>query len=306
MTSIYEDADYRQQPPTRTPTPDTPWSQLEPSPSPVTPSVWGPSPSPSPVTVVAVVNPSPRSRILGPGQIRILGSSHSPRHDRNRGRGRSRSPCEGRGEGCYRSRSPRRPLQPITPNRAVELTRDDRVAIRALRDNTDFSILKIARLLDVTYRQVQWALSGPLTPRKQRPRKGKLSDEQLQQLKLFLDEDVMNRTIAWQDLRFFVPGFEFVGVRAITTGLRQLGYSRVKRKRKCLSNPQVRAARVRMCRQLLARRPRPSDWLNFPIAFSDETWAKNSMTGVKWLTVHETEDENTFNLLRHRGNGWMF
>ncbi|KAL6789394.1 hypothetical protein J3E68DRAFT_114110 [Trichoderma sp. SZMC 28012] len=204
MTEIYQDPDCRQQPPSHTPTPSTPPAQLlteTPSPStsslilrfdrsPITPSV---SPSPPPGPRARALDLSPRSRLLGPIQT-------PPHQDQDRGR--SRSPYQDRSQGHYRSQSPRQPRQPLQPvvaNRvnAPGVNRDDKVAIQTLRDHTEYTMAEISRLLGFTQRQVQYALQdGPLTPQKRPAKKGKLSDEQLRELKAFLDEDFRHRTIA--------------------------------------------------------------------------------------------------------------
>lgn len=68
----------------------------------------------------------------------------------------------------------------------------------------------IATACSFTQRQVQYALTGPLTPQKSKPKSWcyRVSDELLEQLRDFLAEDPAYRDIARQDIRFFVSGFE--------------------------------------------------------------------------------------------------
>ncbi|KJZ71249.1 hypothetical protein HIM_09392 [Hirsutella minnesotensis 3608] len=237
-----------------------------------------------------------------PSPISLSSCSSSPSRDRSRSPSRA-SPIP------IRTRSPLRELQQQLGQQLVrskEVTRDDKVGIRALHTHTGWSHSQIGAATGFTRRQVQRAISGPLTPRKIRRRRSTLTVERLQQLQEFLDEDPLNRDINWQDLRFFVPGFEGIGITAITRALEQLGYSRRRKKKAPKSTQAIRTKRLDMARLLLQQRPEPEDWINAPILFSDETWARNTATGVKWVTIHETEDPASFQLLRHKGKGWMF
>ena len=55
---------------------------------------------------------------------------------------------------------------------------------------------------------------------------------------------------------------------------------------------------------MLLQRPNPEDWED--VLFSDETWATNSVMWKKWLTIYDTEDPETFALIRQKPYGWMF
>jgi len=65
-----------------------------------------------------------------------------------------------------------RPLQDLHPTqintiaRSIELTRDDKVGIQAIRKVTSWEYPEIAKKLDKTERQVQKALNRLLTPQK--------------------------------------------------------------------------------------------------------------------------------------------
>lgn len=191
--------------------------------------------------------------------------------------------------------------------RAREVTRDEKIVIRALAEHTEYTHFEIAIKLNHTIRQVQRAIGGALTPRKARPRRSFLPEEMKDQLLSFLNEDEAHRKIAWQDLRYFVPGFEGIGFEALSRALRDLGYVRRRQPRHPLSNPAIRQARVDMSELLLSERPEPQDWLDFPMCFYDETWATTAVNGLQWITVHELEDPASFHLLRRqRGPGWMF
>ena len=59
--------------------------------------------------------------------------------------------------------------------RAKELSRDDKIAIRTLYFIAEWSRQNIAEKLEKTPRQVQLALQGPLTPRKNKNRKAAIT-----------------------------------------------------------------------------------------------------------------------------------
>lgn len=103
-----------------------------------------------------------------------------------------------------------------------------------------------------------------------------------------------------------MPGCEHLGEDAITSALTSRGYRRIIRKKQPYNDPRVRAKRMDYCLWGLSTRPQPRDWLDIePIAFSDKVWAMNSATGTKFMTVHETEDPSSFDLMRQRPYGWM-
>lgn len=72
---------------------------------------------------------------------------------------------------------------PITPSptklqRSTDLTRDQRIEIRALRKYMKLSYEEIAAKTPFSYRQIQRACQGPVTPQKHKrtPRKSQDSD----------------------------------------------------------------------------------------------------------------------------------
>ncbi|KAK4097081.1 hypothetical protein N658DRAFT_500837 [Parathielavia hyrcaniae] len=67
-------------------------------------------------------------------------------------------------------------IHPATPrpkrfNRATELTRDDRIRIRALHD-FGHTYREIAARTQHTLNQIHRAIQDPVTPQKKKPRKG--------------------------------------------------------------------------------------------------------------------------------------
>jgi transposase len=203
--------------------------------------------------------------------------------------------------------------------RAPEMTRDDHIRIKTMREITNWPYWVIAakyrapdRPADQqrwTARQIQWACERPVTPKKMGSRKRILiSAEDREKLKRFIDSDRKHREIPWPDIRFFLPGFDQFGIRAITTAMLSLGYKRQVRKRLIQLNATARRKRVEFAKWALERWPNEEDWISNegPILWSDEVWATNAPMWKQWITIHECEDPESFALLRQKPHGWMF
>lgn len=142
--------------------------------------------------------------------------------------------------------------------RAKEFTRDDRIRIKTIRDITDWPYWVIAQKYRApdrtpsqrwTARQIQYACKQPLTPRKTGSRKRLLiSAEEREKLKRFIESDRAHRKIPWQDLRFFVPGFEKYSTKAVTSAMVALGYKRKVQKRTLRLTARTRQKRVEFAR----------------------------------------------------------
>jgi ketohexokinase/beta-glucosidase len=190
--------------------------------------------------------------------------------------------------------------------RAKEVSRDQKIEARALRNHCNWSYSRISEVLGLTPKQVQDAVKGPLTPQKASKvgPKPVVRTPQKELLRQYLQSDILFRQLPWQDLRYYIPGFELFGESAIYTALRSLGYKRIKRRRDLNLPDRYRAKRLAFAYEQLALRPRPEDWEK--VIFSDETWATNNPMWKKWITIHATEDLRTWSLLRQKPHGWMF
>jgi len=188
---------------------------------------------------------------------------------------------------------------------STPLTRDQKLEIRTLHNYAKWDYLTIAQATGKTFHQVQDALTGPLTPKKNRCGcKPVLKTPEKNALVQFLNSDPMNRKLPWADLRYYVPGFQLFGERTIRTAMQALGYRRIIRRRRIHHTDRHKANRLSFAYEQLDLRPEPEDWE--PILFSDETWATNSNQWKKWLTIHDTEDPETWALIRQKPHGWMF
>jgi len=155
--------------------------------------------------------------------------------------------------------------------RANELSRDEKIEVRALRKYTNFTYDEIAYATHHTVRQVQSACTNPLTPQKSRSgRQGLIRTPDKRQLKTWLKEDDFHRQIPWQDLPFFLPpNLAIYSYHSIITALRSMGYKRAIRPRRIKLTEANKRARVNFAKEQLQLRPRPKDWEN--VDFSDET-----------------------------------
>jgi transposase len=193
-----------------------------------------------------------------------------------------------------------------------QLSRDERIKIRALHEYGHFTYSEIASRTGFTQRQVQRAVTGPPTPQKPRviPSKYKLNEEARQQLRDFLaNEQEISRKVAWNDLRYLIPGFEIYGDRAIHTALKDMGYQRRKRHKSLRLTASTRAKRRDFCSEWLEKLGEdPDTWeQHFDMAFSDETWANTGTPKwAQWITIHSLEDPENWKVIRQKGHGWMF
>jgi len=83
-----------------------------------------------------------------------------------------------------------------------------------------------------------------------------------------------------------------------------MGWQRRIRPRRIILTPWHKAARLRFAYEQLYLRPNPEDWEK--VLFSDETWATASPMWKKWVTIHDSEDIESFALVRKKPHGWMF
>ncbi|KAK3985964.1 hypothetical protein QBC44DRAFT_334189 [Cladorrhinum sp. PSN332] len=176
------------------------------------------------------------------------------------------------------------------PTKAKDLTRDQRLQIRALRQHTDWDYFQIAKKTGFTFAQVQYACHSPLTPQKKRcgRKKTVFSTPEKNRIAYILHNDEIARKLTWADLQWYIGGFELWGEQAFVTAMKNAGWKRKVRPRKIHLTPAHKTARLTWAREQLERRPRPEDWET--VLFTDETWATNNPMWKRWFTIHDTED----------------
>ncbi len=196
---------------------------------------------------------------------------------------------------------------PLTPKKHhSELTREQYIEIQALQKYTHWTYTEIASKTPYTYRQVQQACTGPVTPQKKKcGRRKLLATPQKEKLQLWILQDGVHRQIPWSDLRYFLPPeLSCYGEVALTTALRSLGYRRAIQPRRIKRTEANKRSRVAFVQAQLRLRPRSEDWED--VGFSDETWATTDPLWKRRITIHDTEDPESFALLRRKPHGWMF
>ncbi len=197
------------------------------------------------------------------------------------------------------------PQTPTPLKKALDLSRDQRIEIQALRKYAGWTYQQIALYTPFTLRQIQYACSGPVTPQKSKPHRKKIRTPDKERIKAWLLEDFQHRKIPWADLRFYLPpDLTIYSEWALTSALHDLGFARKIRKRRYRQSIKSKRERVEFARAQLALRPNPENWEN--IIFSDETWATTKPMQKSWLTIHDCEDLDTFALIRSKPHGWMF
>lgn len=88
--------------------------------------------------------------------------------------------------------------------------------------------------------------------------------------------------------------------------MHDLGFRRKVVRQRIQTDEEIRDLRLQMCDYLLAKWPNPEDWAEGVISFSDEAYFVNVNRGIRHITIHETEDPNSFLRLRIKGEGIMF
>lgn len=156
--------------------------------------------------------------------------------------------------------SPRRLLfnQPKSHDKK-DLSRDQRVEIRALKKYfPDLTYSKIAGLTKHSYRQIQQAFVGPVTPQKQKKSHHveTVNQEARSKLQDFVEASKENQKIPWADLRFCIPEVAHHGVDAITTAIREIGYKRIRRRTQLKFSRRTRELRISHAEWILANWPR--------------------------------------------------
>ncbi|KAI1826570.1 hypothetical protein F4861DRAFT_66119 [Xylaria intraflava] len=114
---------------------------------------------------------------------------------------------------------------PQKRKRAKNLSREQRIEVKTLREVYKWSYAEIAAKLGYTQRQVQTACSKPTTPKK---RRGKVAIDTptRRRIKDWLEEDPARQRLGWHNLPMLIPGLGYYGESAITTAMRTLGYRR--------------------------------------------------------------------------------
>ena len=192
---------------------------------------------------------------------------------------------------------------PKTPRK--QCTRDDRLRIETLFFQANFSQAQIALQLNLTPRQVSYALTHRLTPQKQRcGRMPALNTPQRKHLIEWVTASGVNRRTRWADIPAIL-GWN-CGEKAIRATFRKEGFFRRIARRKPPLNEQQRLDRLNWAWEHLFWTD--EQWSN--ILWSDETWANPGRHTNAWVTRRKGEEEvyhqDCVEERHQRKIGWMF
>ncbi|KAK4664773.1 uncharacterized protein QC763_0074200 [Podospora pseudopauciseta] len=168
-----------------------------------------------------------------------------------------------------------RPHWHLNAHRAPELPREQNIRTRALREDAHMSCAATREATGASDKQIQYALTTPLTPRtNRRGRKpSRFTDEEKDHITRPLNDDTIARKLSWLDLKLYLEGSEHWTDTGFTTAMRAAGFSRQVPPRRIKLTAQYRAERLAFVREQLALRTRPEDWEH--LAFSNEARATN-------------------------------
>jgi len=201
------------------------------------------------------------------------------------------------------------PDPPSTPQRKTkqaDLSRSDRIRIRALHEWGGHTYEEIFELTNrkFTQRQIQRACTGLATLQKQKKRKGRMTTPEKQQLQAWLEEGRNRYTPIYLLRPKLPPSLCQYGETAIRRAISDIDWLSVIRTREIERSDQNKRQRVRWCQEMKQRRPNPEDWFTF--CFSDETWAMNDPMWKKRVLMHKDDDKRKYALKKRKPKGWMF
>lgn len=196
------------------------------------------------------------------------------------------------------------PSTPQHRSSSNHLSRDQRIEIRTLR-RIEWTHQAIADHLGITIRQVEHSLSTPhVTPKKKTGRKPILSEEQINQIEIFVCSSQTGRLMSY--LHLATGPFSDYGVTeyAIRRALRVRGYSRCVARAKPPLSPENR--RIREQWALEHVNWSREQWCM--ILWSDETWVTGGRHRKQWVTRKPGEELNDTCVLEkiRKRRGWMF
>jgi len=193
---------------------------------------------------------------------------------------------------------------PKTPTRQT-LGRDDRLRIHTLYYDAGWSIDQIVLQLNVTRRQVQWALETRLTPQKQRcGRKPALNTPQRKALVEWVTKNSTTRRISW----FEIP-IELslnLGEKSIRNAFKREGYVRAFARRKIILTEENKHIRLQWAEEHLNWTLEQWD----SILWTDETWVQPGIHKRQRITrlkgPSEVYHPDCVEKRVQRKIGWMF
>jgi hypothetical protein len=184
------------------------------------------------------------------------------------------------------------------------LTRDQRLQVKTLRD-AGFPLQDITRLLNVSFHQAQYVSRSeqPVTPRKRKGRPPCLTEEQVNELEVFICSSQTGRLMSYLQLSMTFSHFG-VSEYAIRRALQKRGFHRyVARQKPPLSETNKRK-RLQWAQEHV-------NWTREQwslILWSDESWITGGHHRKVYVTRRQGEElDPTCIIEKHRKrSGWMF
>ena len=119
------------------------------------------------------------------------------------------------------------PKTPTRQTRRAELSRDDRIRVQTLHRYANWTYGQIAAKLDISYRQVQYAATNPVTPQKRKcGQSTKITSPRKRVLTEYINGSPSRGQLSWDQIPAAL-GWNDVGAEAVRTALESEGYHRV-------------------------------------------------------------------------------
>jgi transposase len=194
----------------------------------------------------------------------------------------------------------------MPPNRQKQpdLTRDQRLQVRTLRD-IGWTYSRIASHLNCTERQIQTACtSEQTTPKKRDGRPTLLSNEQREELVVFVCNSRTNRLMSYLHLATGPFASWRVGEYAIRSALRKEGFKRYVARAKPPLSERNKAIRLEWAQEHVSWTREQWD----TILWTDETWVTGGRHRKQWVTRRAGEELDPTCIIEkvRRRRGWMF
>ncbi|RPA78956.1 hypothetical protein BJ508DRAFT_200594, partial [Ascobolus immersus RN42] len=182
------------------------------------------------------------------------------------------------------------------------LSRDLRMQVHTLR-SIGWTHKEIANKLKCSVSQVQYTLTGPVTPKKRKGRPGKLSEDRVDELVLFVTGSREGRRMTYLELSMYFSEWD-VSDSAIRRALTKRGFRRRVALKKCPISEQNRRKRLEWAQMHVHWTE--EQWGR--VLWTDETWVTPGRHRKTWVTRRPGEELDPTCLVDRiqRMRGWMF
>lgn len=181
-------------------------------------------------------------------------------------------------------------------------TEDERSRIRTLKHFADWPPERIADALNLTVRQVRYALiAKPANRPRGRPHTHP-DDIAEVVFSLINTPRKTKRTMTYRRLADLHPELLPYSAKVIRSAMLAAGYQRLVQPSCIPLSPKIRQARLQFA--LRWQHLLPEDWYHW--VWTDESWFNGLAAGRRFVTLAPGEDVREFAKARFKPNGWMF